>query len=222
MKGDLYDLTTPFEPGMTHSAATGDFSQEIIKEIPANRVDFQLTRLSFVSHLGCHMDAPRHYFINGKSISDISVERLSGRTVVIDVRGKEPFGLITKEDVINSGFSIRPGDNVFFCTGWERYFAEKDPMFFNGPSLSVDCADYLVELGVGVVGTDLSTVDLAGSKRPPGFDFPIHITLLSHEILIIECMKLEEVVGKELMVWALPMLIKDCDGAPVRVAAIEL
>ena len=219
MKGELYDLSQKFQTGMTTTKSLGPFERTVIQDLDHNPC--QLSKIGFVSHMGCHLDAPRHYYKEGLTIGDIPVSRLCAPCVVIDAQ-KGAHGLITVEDVLASGLEIQSGDFVFFCTGWEDYFADNDPMFFEGASLSEELAQYLVDKGVGMVGIDTCTVDLAHSQRPADFQFPIHRKLLSNNVLIAECLRLRQVVGKRLRVYALPMYIDQCDGAPLRAVGVEL
>ncbi len=217
MKRKLYDLSQQFWPKMPTTKALGPFVQNIKLSLDFN--PFQLSEISFASHIGCHMDAPRHYFKNGATIDQIPIERLISRCVVIEAL-KGVNGLITLDDVLKSGFEIEEGDFVFFHTGWGAKFEDAD--FYEGASLTEELAQWLVDKKIGAVGIDTCTVDLAHSQRKEGFDFPIHRKLLGNDILIIECLRLEEVAGMELKVYAFPMYIRDCDGAPVRVIAEAL
>lgn len=219
MKGKLYDLSQKFQDGMTTTETLGPFQRTIIRDLDHNPC--QISKVTFATHLGCHLDAPRHYYKDGESIGDISVDRLVSRCVVIDAQ-KGMHGLITIDDVQKSGFEIRKGDFVFFYTGWDKFFEENAPMFFEGASLSEDLARWLAETGVGMVGIDTCTVDLAHSQRTAAFDFAVHRTLLENGVLIAECLKLREVVGKELLAYVLPMYLAESDGAPIRVVASEL
>lgn len=214
MKQKLYELSQPFWAQMPTTKALGPFVNTVKLSLDTNL--FQLSEISFASHIGCHMDAPRHYFKDGASIDQIPPKRLIARCVVVEaLKGRN--GLITVEDVIQTGLLVGEGDFVFFHTGWGEKFGAED--FYEGASLSEELAQWLVDQKVGAVGIDTCTVDLAHNVRPEGFDAPVHRKLLSHNILILECLTLAEVSGMELRVYALPMFIKDCDGAPVRVIA---
>lgn len=214
MKQKWYELSQPFWAEMPTTKALGPFVKTIKLSLEDN--PFQLSQISFASHIGCHMDAPRHYFKEGAPIDAIPPERLVARCVIVDAC-KGMHGLITVEDVLQAGYPVGEGDFVFFNTGWGAKFTSAD--FYEGASLSEELAQWLVDQKVGAVGIDTCTVDLAHSRRPEGFDAPVHRKLLGNNILILECLRLEEVAGMELRVYALPMFIQDCDGAPVRVIA---
>ena len=99
-----YDLSQKFQVGMTTTKSLGPFQQKIISDLDHH--PFQVSQITFATHLGCHMDAPRHYYKDGTSIGDIPIERLISRCVVIDAQ-KGKHGLITVEDIQKSKFEIQ-------------------------------------------------------------------------------------------------------------------
>jgi arylformamidase len=74
-----------------------------------------------------------------------------------------------------------------------------------------EAAEYLVELGVEVIGVDYLSV--APFTDPE----PTHKTLLEAGVLIIEGLDLSGIEPGEYTLLCLPLKIKDSDGAPARV-----
>lgn len=73
-------------------------------------------------------------------------------------------------------------------------------------------AKYMLAKGVKIVGLDTYSADQDKS-------FPIHKTLLTGEVLIIENLtNLAKLKGKEFKIYALPLKL-EIDGAPARVVA---
>jgi kynurenine formamidase len=69
-------------------------------------------------------------------------------------------------------------------------------------------------------GIDCITVDLPTPLRPKGFDFPVHKTLLGHNVLIAENVtNLGSIVGKRTRIMALPLRVKGSDAGHARVIA---
>ncbi|MEM4090418.1 MAG: cyclase family protein, partial [Thermoplasmatales archaeon] len=80
-------------------------------------------------------------------------------------------------------------------------------------------AEKIKNYGVKVVGIDSPSVEPPFSK-----DFLTHKILLGNSIVIIENLnssRLEEIIGKSFFVFVFPILLKDGDGAPSRVVALE-
>ena len=69
------------------------------------------------------------------------------------------------------------------------------------------------------------SVDFPIDKHPPTpqstiHDFPVHRHLLGRGIPLIEnLINLDQLVGKEFELWALPIKLKDGDGAAARAVA---
>ncbi|OLT15466.1 hypothetical protein BJF78_01945 [Pseudonocardia sp. CNS-139] len=82
-------------------------------------------------------------------------------------------------------------------------------------------ADWVVDNGVRMIGVDTPTPELGGKHRTPEYTFPVHMTLLPRDILIIEHLgaNLAQLVGHRVEVTAVPMPIRGADGAPASVLA---
>jgi len=161
--------------------------------------------LSATVHMGTHIDAPGHFTANDKKITDFPLSTFIGKAVVIDVQSKYEIGL---EDVRNK---VEAHDIVLFCTGFDTHFNQPD-YFHEHPVLTRECAQYLVEQKVKMVGVDMPSVD----KAP----YEIHKLLLSNDILIIENLtNVQKLLGYTYIeVIALPLNI-DAHGSPARVIA---
>lgn len=161
-------------------------------------------RISFGTHIGTHMDAPLHMIEGGKSLNQFPIEKFVGRGIVIDV--SDGFTL----EVVQQA-NTQPGDIVLFRTGMGSRYHE--PVYFEDyPVMSEEVAHWLVERKVKMIGVDAGSVD-----NQEGF--PIHRILLTGEVLIIENLtNLDQLKGKDFMVYALPLKL-ELDGAPARVIA---
>ena len=70
------------------------------------------------------------------------------------ISSKERWELISAEDLKTATPSISPGDFVIIATGWHHKYSDSLEYFGRSPGLSPDAADYLVSLGVKLVGLD--------------------------------------------------------------------
>ncbi len=160
--------------------------------------------LSIDTHTGTHIDAPFHKLADGKTLDEFPLTAFIGRGRLINVRDKP----ITLESV--QAAAIAAGDIVFFYTGMADHYYE--PAYYTDfPAFPKEVADYLVELGIKMMGVDMCGVDHEGSV--------IHETFLKKEVLIIENLtNLGALEGKDFTVYALPIKLQ-VDGAPARVIA---
>jgi arylformamidase len=83
-------------------------------------------------------------------------------------------------------------------------------------SLAVDGAEWVVERGLRLVGIDFLSIEVAVNG-----DHPVHRTLLSGGVVIVEGLNLTDVDPGDYVLSCLPLKILDGDGAPARAALIE-
>ncbi|HWZ65974.1 MAG TPA: cyclase family protein [Patescibacteria group bacterium] len=160
--------------------------------------------VSFGNHTGTHIDAPLHMVAGGKTLDEYSPERFVGHGRVVDVRNG--FNLAALQHA-----GIQPGDLVLFYTGMSSRYHQS--IYFEiYPVMSSELAQWLVKQKVKMVGVDACSVD---NQK----DLTIHKALLGGEVLIIENLtNLEQLLGKDFIVYALPIKL-NIDGAPARVVA---
>ena len=90
------------------------------------------------------MDAPSHFIKEGYSVDKIDVNRFFMSSTHIIRIHKDPNELISLEDIVNSGVSIKTGDSIVFSTGWEKHYFSDNYMSSN-PGLSIEAATYLID-----------------------------------------------------------------------------
>jgi arylformamidase len=94
----------------------------------------------------------------------------------------------------------------------------QDPTFHRDYTyLTPEGADYLVKYGVQLVGIDYLSIEQfrSGHHRT-------HRTLLEHNVVIVEGLKLDGVPPGVYELRCLPLRIKGCDGAPARAVLLEV
>ncbi len=214
MTSKWLDLSHDFFEGMPYNKLLGPPKIEPVYTLEDHL--FQITRYTFLTHFGTHMDAPNHFIRGGKSVDQIPPDQTAGTAVVLDLP-KPPCAEITVADLEKATPKVQRGDIVFLRTGWGAKFQDED--YHDHPYLSGESAKWLVDSGAKMVGVDFITVDLPPQLREKGFACPAHTTLLGNDVLILENVYLEEVAGKRLEVFCFPIKIRGADGAPTRVMA---
>ena len=175
------------------------------------------TELQMVCHHGTHVDAPRHFFLDGPGFDEIPLERLYGPGVVLRIEA-EADQPITAETLARFDDQILPGDIVLLDTDWARRVA--DEAYENHPYLTADAAEWLLDRGIRMLGVDFSTPDLGARLRPAGFDYPVHKILLGHGILIAEHLaNLRPLAGHRIEAMLLGLPVAGSDGGPARAVA---
>jgi kynurenine formamidase len=185
-------------------------SIEKVSSIPEH--GSSVTRLDIVCHTGTHVDAPCHFIPGAPGVDEIPLQRLHGPAVVVHTHvgaGSE----VRVDDLARSGAAA--GDIMILDTGWWRGGGGDG----DHPCLAEDAARWLAERGVKLLATDLPTPDLAMSRRPEDFDWPVHRILLGHGVLIAENLTNLGGLAPRVEAMLMPLPIAGSDGAPVRALA---
>jgi len=175
-----------------------------------------VSRISFVSHVGTHIDAPRHVLAGAQTVDRISLDRLIGEAAVVNVTGRKDPAVITASDLMAHGDKIPSGDILLLITGiYERYGT---PAYNDQcPALAPDAARWLVEKKIACYATDATSIEAPWSKGNP-----VHKILLREEIPIIENLaNIDALTAGRVRFMALPLKVKDGDGSPCRVVVME-
>ena len=181
------------------------------------------TKLTLATHLGTHVDAPYHFHPEGTTVEDMPLERYMGPALLLDLRetyrSLTPISVADLQQAGASPEAVRDKIVVLF-TSWAEQESGGPRFYSQGPYLSTEGADCLARAGVNAVA-----VDFPINKHPPTpmstiNDFPVHRLLLGQEIPLIEnLINLDKLVGREFELWALPLKLKDGDGAATRAVA---
>lgn len=209
MPKKYYDISLEFFPGML--LYEGDPPVRIVEEKSIKMGDaYNLSVITFGSHTGTHIDAPKHFYDDGLTVDKLPLDYFIGRAKVFEVAGKDE---IMANDLKN--LDINKGDIILLKTRNSTLIskAEFDRSF---AYISHDAASYLAEKGIKTIGFDYLSVEKYGSKTPDS-----HYIFLSHNIVILEGLVLENVSEGEYELVALPIKIKDGNGSPVRAVLIK-
>ncbi|MEU2793363.1 cyclase family protein [Streptomyces sp. NPDC007100] len=163
----VHEIMTPAE-GAVHMAAEMkehfglDFDPA---DLPGGEL-LSLDTLTLTSHTGTHVDAPSHYGSHGaygrpRHIDEMPLDWFLRPAVVLDVRDAGT-GVIGADRVAEAlaatGHDVQPLDIVLLHTGASRY-AGTQRYFTDFAGLDGPATDYLLDLGVRVIGTDAWSLD---------------------------------------------------------------
>lgn len=169
------------------------------------------------THTGTHVDAPLHHLVGGDAVQELSLESFIGPCQVVEISTAEGEH-ISAADL--SELSLRPGDRVLFKTRNTKVESSVGAREFDGGfcALARDAAELLVAAGVGLVGIDCLSIEPYRS----GPDFPVHHTLLSAGIGVVEGLDLSRVQPGSYLLLCLPLLLAEAEAAPGRAVLMPL
>lgn len=158
-------------------------------------------------HIGTHIDAPWHFVPKGKTIEQLSLNKLIGEAFVINMTG---LSEISKESLerLNIPSGVK---KLLIRTDNSEHWRKKKP-YFNKKyvALTADAASWIVENGIELVGIDYLSIQRY--EDPP----LTHEILLKAETVIVEGLNLSEVDPGIYEFICLPIKLVGADGAPAR------
>lgn len=159
-----------------------------------------LTELSMCAHNGTHIDAPYHFYKDGKTIDKICLESVIGKCFVVSANGEitdaAAKNIIKKAKGIDTEASKRiliKGDAV----------------------VSLEASKVFCKENVLLVGNESQTV---GPIDAPA---DVYYELLKNEVVILEGIRLSDVTDGVYFLNSAPINLGGSDGAPCRAVLIE-
>lgn len=208
MSGRIIDLTLTHYHGMR--------GVEIHPHTRLAQDGYNTTNLMLYSHAGTHMDAPRHFLDDGRTIDQLDLNKCVGPAWVIDLSHKVPNSLITVDDLAAHQDKVTPGARLLLRTDWDLH-ANQDDYRTHFPRISLSLAEWLVTRGVWLIGLEMPSV---ASLQDRAELTAVHQTLLRGEVVIVECLANLRALPPRVVFIALPLKIENGDGSPIRAVAV--
>ena len=187
-----------------------DISQEVMgcvvypgdpepRAIPVARMQegslYNLTKLEMCAHNGTHVDAPYHFYQEGKAVDQMALEKTVGWCYVTALEGH-----LTQKDA----------EQILEAAKREHPEAYKRLLFKGNAVVTAESAAYLAEQGIELVGVESQTV---GPEDSP---MQVHLILLGREVCLLEGLRLGNVPEGVYFLHAAPLNLSGFDGAPCR------
>ena len=152
------------------------------------------------AHNGTHVDAPFHFFNEGKTIDEISLEAFVGMAYVAQHQG-----IIYSDDAVE----IIKNANELNTDAAKRILIKGDAV------ISADAAKVFASNGILLLGNESQTV---GPEESP---MEVHLILLGANIVLLEGVRLAEVSQGVYFLNAAPLNLAGADGSPCRAVLID-
>ncbi len=214
----IVDLTYPIHEGMTTFPVHWHPIVEVT-QLGRHGVEGRESRkLLLGTHTGTHIDAPRHFIADGATIDQLPLDIFVGPALLVDFSYASPLQEMQVADFEQQIGELRP-ERVVLRFDWSDRWGQLD-YYSEQPYISEDAAHWLVARGVRLLAMDTPQADSPRNGRGAAKDSPVHKILLGAGVIKLEYLtNLRNVTSREFELIALPLNIRDGDGAPVRCVA---
>ena len=210
-QGRIWDVSMPVRTGGLVYPNNPPISITPVQSIAAGNTA-NVSRIDLGSHTGTHVDAPLHFMEGGAGVDELPLDVLIGPARLIafgdDVLAVGEAELRRHDLTGVTRLLIRTRNSAWLASGSTEFH----PDFTH---VAPDGAEYLVSLGVRLVGVDYLSVEQFRSPH-----HRMHKTLLSNSVVIVEGMVLSEPPPGDYELYCLPMLLAGLDGAPARAVLV--
>lgn len=203
----IYDISVVISPNMT---VYKDYPHK--KPVFTNVSNFETgssyeTDIKMNVHSGTHVDFNLHMLKDGNTSSSAILSNY--------ITDAKVFDLTHLKDKIEADdlkeLNIEKNDFVLFKTRNSNV----EHFDFEFVYVTESAAKYLAEKQIKGVG-----VDALGIERDQA-GHPTHKTLMNHNIVILEGLRLKDIVPQNYILIALPLKFEGLDGSPVRAVLLE-
>ena len=195
---EIYDISQEVF-GCTVFPGDPSPEREILSDMK-NGALYNLTAFRMCAHNGTHVDAPYHFYKDGKTIDQVDPERFIGYAYVAEHSGE-----IMAEDAVR-----------ILQTALEADPRSANRILIKGKAvLTKEGAEVFAEAGIRLFGNESQTV---GPEDAP---MEVHLILLKEEIVLLEGIRLEKVPEGVYLLHAIPLNLGGADGAPCRATLIR-
>jgi len=208
----IWDVSMPVRHGGLVYPGNPPISITAVQSIAAGNTA-NVSRIDLGSHTATHVDAPLHFVDGGAGVDALPLDVMIGPARLI------AFG----DDVLAVGEAeLRQHDlagatRLLIRTRNSAWLASESAEFHpDFTHVAPDGAEYLVSLGVRLVGVDYLSVEQFRSPH-----HRTHRTLLENGVVIVEGLVLSEPPPGDYELFCLPMLLAGLDGAPARAVLIS-
>lgn len=160
---------------------------------------YNLTEFSMCAHNGTHIDAPFHFFKDGKTVEKIGLESFVGKAYVAEHHGK-----VSGDDALRIIEKAR-GQNAE---------AARRILIKGDAEVSAEAARVFASSGILLLGNESQTV---GPENAP---MEVHHILLSVQVVLLEGIRLSDVPEGVYFLNAAPLNLSGADGSPCRAVLV--
>ncbi len=209
----IHDVTLTFSPDIPGWPNNPTPILERLRSMDDGAVN-NLSRLDTHVHFGTHVDAPLHFVRDGYGMDRVPLDVLLGPCVVAHFPDAAE---IMPDDLESLGLADGTERLILRTRNSELWNDYGQGFREDFVALTPEAAHWVVERGIKLIGIDYLSIE---RYQEPGR--LTHIALLGAEVVLVEGLDLRNVEPGDYELICMPLKLKDCDGAPARVALREL
>ena len=160
---------------------------------------YNLSALSMCLHNGTHIDAPRHFIKDGKTVDEIPLSTLVGVCYVAEHKG-----------------NVTASDAIEILKKAQKENATERILLKGTLTVTEEAAKVFAKAGILLLGNESQSV---GPENAP---MAVHLALLSKGIILLEGIVLHNVKEGKYLLNAAPLNIKGAEGSPCRAWLMEM
>jgi arylformamidase len=186
----IYDITQELFGGKVFPGDPAPSYSRVLKiseGAPCN-----LTELKLGAHNATHLDAPYHFYDNGKTIEQLELSRCIGTCTVTSFEDKD---IDEVEKILKN--------------------CRKRLLLKGNSVVTLDIAKLLNRYNIQLIGIEGQSVG------PEGAPMAVHLELLKEEVVLLEGLVLKEVEEGDYFLSAAPLKLGGSDGAPCRAVLLS-
>lgn len=195
----IYDISQEVFGSRVFPGDPAPKMQEVMRIADGGKCN--LSAFFMCAHNGTHVDAPFHFYEQGKAIDETDLGRYIGIAYVA-----EHTGVVTAGDAIAILQKARETDRR----------SRKRILIKGQAVVSLEAARVFAEAGILLFGNESQTVGPEEDSRD------VHLQLLGAEVTLLEGIRLGEVEEGVYFLNAVPINLGGLDGAPCRAVLVEL
>ena len=161
---------------------------------------YSLSAFSMCAHNGTHIDTPRHFIKDGKTVDEISLNTFVGMAYVA-----EHSGIVTESDAVGMLEKARK----------QNAEAAKRILIKGDAELSLEAANVFSSSDILLFGNESQTV---GPENAP---MEVHLALLCSGVVLLEGIRLADVLEGVYFLNAAPLNLAGAEGSPCRAVLID-
>ena len=161
---------------------------------------YNLTAFGMCAHNGTHIDAPFHFFQDGKTVDALCLEAFVGMAYVA-----EHHGIVTGDDAAEIIEKVKK----------QNPEASKRILIKGDVEVSLEAAKVFASSNILLLGNEPQTI---GPQNEP---MEVHLVLLGANVILLEGIRLSEVLEGVYFLNAAPLNLSGADGSPCRAVLID-